>query len=270
MQSPAVTKKSTLTSRGICKAFIIYFLEKLYRYIQILPSPVHFPLLNDTTQVLLDETKDELSASTELRMKAENLFCVAGECFNVEDIRTYWTTPSQFKTWWKNNIERKSRLASMQKEIQNALMENRKGPRINFKLMAVYLSENIRAYSFRQVLKNSSIVIPYELPPHLLLCEGSHSDSGCRKKSKIYGKFSSPSRPILISEDLRVLRRELFAGSLEDSTKFLTLSEQQEEDIASRQFFGDGSAPTNKGGSFLRVYTTEGKIPRQLQEEYCN
>ena len=125
-------------------------------------------------------------------------------------------------------------------------------------MMAVYLSENIRAYSFRQILKNKSIVIPYELPSHLLLCGGSNNDSGCRKKTKIYGKFSSPFRPLSMSEELKMLRRDLLAGSLESSTMFPSLHEKV-EDLSSSLLFDDVSVTTLQQGSFLCVYTPEEK-----------
>lgn len=254
-----LSKRSPLTSRGVCKAFIIFFLEKLYRYVQVLPTPVHFPLSDDTTQVLLNETKDEFCNSPSLKMKAESLFCTTGNAFDAFNISTYWTTPAQFKTWWKNNIERKTRLNTTKREIESAQKSLLRGPRVNFKIMSVYLAENIKAYFHRQIVRNTCIVIPYELPSHLLLSEDSTQYSVCRKKTKIYGKFN---RPHSLSEQLIEMQEELMIGDIKEESNRFILPENEIDVCFSpidRLYCDDATLTPRHEGSILCVYTQSKK-----------
>lgn len=41
---------------------------------------------------------------------------LGGTVFNVRDKTTYWTHSSQFFTWWKNNVERRSKFQSLVKD----------------------------------------------------------------------------------------------------------------------------------------------------------
>lgn len=47
---------------------------------------------------------------------------LGGTTLEEEDLTTYWTDPNQFMTWWKNNVERKSKHGDI---INNAKSTNK-------------------------------------------------------------------------------------------------------------------------------------------------
>ena len=63
-------------------------------------------------QQWLNEAKSECGLAS--NVQAEALY--GGSPFITKDTTTFWRDPVQFYNWWKNNIERKSKLKVLQDE----------------------------------------------------------------------------------------------------------------------------------------------------------
>ena len=105
--------------------------------------------------------------------------------------------PQQFRTWWKNNIERQSRLEASKKETERYGDSSFKHKKVNFRKMSVLLAESIRNHFARQVKKNFGAVIAYDLPEELRLNAYTSTrktenavDPVEMKKSRIFGRLT--------------------------------------------------------------------------------
>lgn len=67
--------------------------------------------------------------------------------FYEQDESTYWTEPHQLFTWWKNNVERRSKFRVIQNDALYVGKEPRRIARANWCQAVVYLTDTIRAYS---------------------------------------------------------------------------------------------------------------------------
>ena len=47
-----------------------------------------------------------------------DLALYGGPPFVLNDFRTHWSEPHQLYTWWKNNIERKSKYLSLERDAE--------------------------------------------------------------------------------------------------------------------------------------------------------
>jgi hypothetical protein len=163
--------------------------------VETLPVPVRFPLPDTSLQQLLDATRDGFASSAALRIKAETLYGGTGYIFDINDRSSYWTRPPQFKTWWKNNIERQSRLTATRLEVQAAQRGGYREPRINFKTISICLADNIR----RRISSHARSVglVLSDIPPDMVLfSDGFAAPENIRhpstlKKNKIFGTCTS-------------------------------------------------------------------------------
>ena len=103
------TSEAPVSSRGCSRAFIISVLEQMLDYVRSLPqSPEGYPdtLVMTWLQQAYRNCRD-----------GHIVHHLGGTAFNASDAATYWTDPHQFlPTWWKNNIERKSKFETLQRD----------------------------------------------------------------------------------------------------------------------------------------------------------
>jgi hypothetical protein len=89
---------------------------------------------------------------------------LGGTAFNVRDKTTYWTHSSQFFTWWKNNIERKSKFQSLVKDSKYFGADLLDSQRALYCKSVISLAMHIKSY-FSKNRNTSLSLLPLPLPP---------------------------------------------------------------------------------------------------------
>jgi hypothetical protein len=196
---------NTLSSRGISRGFVVFFLEKIFLHCRRTvsssrnPPPIQFPFADNTVMDYLLSTRDEFIGSNDIQVRAEDFF--GGNTFSFHDNSTYWTSPIQFKTWWKNNIERLRRLESLKCEAAQADATTCvQIKRLNFRKAVVSLAENIRCHFDRHVKRNQCVLLAQEIPFNLMFAVRPSDILGMMrplppplKKSRLFGQFQLSS-----------------------------------------------------------------------------
>lgn len=100
--------EAPVSSRGCSRAFIVSVLEQVLDYVSGLP---HSP--DSYSAALVMSWLDEAKRRCLVGQVVSNL---GGTEFYVQDPKTYWTDPQQYHTWWKNNIERKAKYQTLQRD----------------------------------------------------------------------------------------------------------------------------------------------------------
>ena len=102
-RKPTIARPAVaVSSRGCSKTFIVCFLSRILEYCRSLEGAPEFPFARELVARWL-ETAREDCVSEVLDID------FGGVVFQGEDPSSYWTTPHQFFTWWKNNVERKKK-----------------------------------------------------------------------------------------------------------------------------------------------------------------
>lgn len=181
-------KSVALSSRGVNRGFVIFFLEKLLAYAQNVAretqAGIHFPLADSIIQSILTSCVEALSSSATLRNKAAMLY--SGSVFSTSNTSTYWTVPSQFRTWWKNNVERMARFKAC-KDLEGSQNNDKKA--LKFRHVAILLCENIRNHFTRHVARNGGVLSTYQHPPEESLLSEVPALPLPIKKSSMFGNF---------------------------------------------------------------------------------
>jgi hypothetical protein len=101
---------SPVSSRGCSKLFVIRFLKHALKYVSQLPAAPDFPFDVVLVEKWLRETR------TECTEDPNGPADYGGLKFDGSNPASYWTCAQQFYTWWKNNVERRSKYKTLKKE----------------------------------------------------------------------------------------------------------------------------------------------------------
>ena len=147
---------SILSSTGCSRAFITCVLARALEHVKAVRSisSISFPFATSDIETWL-----ELAAQDCLTNKEYQL-ALGGTQFDAADPSTHWTSASQFLTWWKNNIERKRKLQSLQRDAASAHPGDysARARRALYCRIAVALAINIRNHFDRVVAENKGLV----------------------------------------------------------------------------------------------------------------
>jgi len=103
-----------VSSKGCCKAFILFVLVHALNYVQRIATENHRIRYPFSALIVLDWLK--LAKTDCERLSSEEMltyFLGGNSLFCAHDNSTYWTKPQQFFTWWKNNVERVHKLTQL-------------------------------------------------------------------------------------------------------------------------------------------------------------
>lgn len=102
-----------VTSRGCSRGFIILVLWHGWQFVlsqHRAGSPINFPIDEEIVRQWMYHAREDAPRSSAF------LELFGGTDFIRDDPSTFWTIPSHFFTWWKNNVERKSKFSSLAKD----------------------------------------------------------------------------------------------------------------------------------------------------------
>ena len=102
-----------VSSRGCSRIFILKVLIQAYDYVSSLETSPEFPFDNNLVKSWLVTAKNECGSASFAEV-------LGGISFNDDDVTSHWTQPRQFFTWWKNNVERRSKFATLMKDAEYA------------------------------------------------------------------------------------------------------------------------------------------------------
>jgi hypothetical protein len=141
---------------------------KYVRQLKASAQYVCFPFAESVIQEWIDE------AIQDCRLSPDFLKKFGGTDFDLEDSGTYWTQPSHFFTWWKNNVERKSKFQSLSRDAISKEDATFDRLRTFYCQQAVALSVNIRNH-FDRILHQQrdnclyQVTLPVGMPDHMVL-----------------------------------------------------------------------------------------------------
>ena len=152
----------TVTTLGCSRAFITCVLSHALQHVKRTrpQGSVSFPFhASDITRWLQLAAEDCLH-------NVEYQMALGGTPFDARDPSTYWTNTHQFITWWKNNVERKSKFSSLKKDAASCLPGDvsPRAKRALYCRIAVALSQNIRNHFDRIMGENEGVVVQLPIP----------------------------------------------------------------------------------------------------------
>jgi hypothetical protein len=106
---------AAVSSKGCSRTFIILFLHEALSHCRSLAHSPDFPFSKSLIKLWLIKSQNECRA-----MDPAEPSPYGGIEFHFENSTSYWTTPKQFYTWWKNNIERKNKFANLERDAEMA------------------------------------------------------------------------------------------------------------------------------------------------------
>ena len=214
-----------------------------------------------------------------------------GTRLDTKDLSTYWNQPRQFSIWWKNNVERRKKFASLEKDATYVGFDPKLLARKLFCGAVVAICSNIKAYFERKITKFGDVIltnIPIQMPSHmpvpvqpLILSNRprfKHRKSPVVRSEEQHfsssssSSFSSSSNPPKCFQKRST--KELSSSSCLDTTSFVqndmseeqiqqyVLSGQSEIDIADTIRLG-----LKQAGSHLDSHVPS-KMPRVDHMEY--
>lgn len=147
---------SLVSSIGCSRAFITCVLARALEHVKAIrcTSSISFPFATS------DITDWLRFAAHDCTMNIEYQLALGGTQFDASNPSTYWTSPNQFLTWWKNNIERKSKLLSLQRDAASAHPGDysARARRALYCRIAVALAINIRNHFDRVIAENKGLI----------------------------------------------------------------------------------------------------------------
>ena len=148
-----------VTSRGCSREFIFCVLYRLLKYVEDKKTKVCMPFPRS-------EVLEWISLATrDCGQDSSLMVSLGGTLFNVRDKATYWTTPEQFFTWWKNNVERKSKFQSLILDSQYEGSDHSLAQRALYCKSVIALTSNIKSFLHRNRLHSKQLLTPVPLPP---------------------------------------------------------------------------------------------------------
>jgi hypothetical protein len=116
-------------SSALLKCLLIYafpiVLRRLNDYLANNVIASVFSIRKDIVQQWLEDARHECHTCGIEDLEA----AFGGPPFFIDDAQTHWTDPLQLYTWWKNNIERKSKFKVLQEDVQYTGPDSRKAQR---------------------------------------------------------------------------------------------------------------------------------------------
>jgi hypothetical protein len=120
LSSPSLSENAPVSSKGCSRSFIVIFLYEALHYCRTLSHSPDFPFTKSLIKIWLNKAQIECHSRT---ISSETLSPYGGIEFKYENSSSYWTSPKQFYTWWKNNIERKNKFANLERDAEMASNE---------------------------------------------------------------------------------------------------------------------------------------------------
>lgn len=132
-----------VSSQGCSRVFIVKVLLKVSDYVQGKKLPSIFTFKRELVMGWLQEAK---AACSDMNYDAEEAY-YGGPPFIENDLSTHWSEPHQLYTWWKNNVERRTKYKIIQDDSLYQGADPRRVARARWCQVIVTLSEIIRASS---------------------------------------------------------------------------------------------------------------------------
>jgi len=139
-----------VSSQGCSRVFIVKVLLKVSDYVQGKRLPSIFTFQRELVMGWLEEAK---AACSDMNYDAEEAY-YGGPPFIENDLSTHWSEPHQLYTWWKNNVERRTKYKIIQDDSLYEGTDPRRVARARWCQVIVTLSEIIRASSGSTVSSN--------------------------------------------------------------------------------------------------------------------
>lgn len=162
-----VSTQHQVTSRGCSRGFILCVCYRSLHYVSkeyAKGCVINFPF--DTNEVY-SWLRFARTDCVDLDFQKQ----LGGTHINSNDQSTYWTHPQQFFTWWKNNVERKSKHASLKKDASYFGDDIKLKARSTFCRNAIAISMNIKNYFERNIALNGGLIVqvdvPFTMPSHM-------------------------------------------------------------------------------------------------------
>lgn len=210
-------RSNAVSSRGCARLFIICVLQAALSYCKSLFRSPEFPFKSSLVRKWL------LLAKNTCQMGGGALSeCYGGVCFDVDNLASYWHQPSQFYCWWKNNIERKSKFAILQRDASAAPFNMKQFLRRHFCSTVVVLATNIRQHFERNRLISTDVGTPVSVagPQQTLPCL-FHPPPNANKFHYLALQGVFPSPPVC--EDSHVDDRQETLPAASVTPKFVSI-----------------------------------------------
>lgn len=101
--------ESAVSSRGCSRPFVISVLQQALNFCESQNVSPDFPFKKEIVDEWLKVAKRQCESSQHHQY-------FGGIKFDVNDPSSYWSEPHQFFTWWKNNVERKTKFFALQND----------------------------------------------------------------------------------------------------------------------------------------------------------
>ena len=129
-----------VSSQGCSRVFIVKVLVSVSDFVRGKILPSIFTFKRELVMHWLKTAKDKCCSPD--YEKEERFY--GGPPFVFDDASTHWTEPHQLYTWWKNNVERRSKFKVLHEDAQYCGKDQRKLARARWCETVVALSEVIR------------------------------------------------------------------------------------------------------------------------------
>jgi len=139
--SPGASRQ--VSSQGCSRAFIIKVLLHIGDYVKGKILPSIFTFKKEVIKEWLDVAKTTCGGEN---FDLEQQY-YGGPIYDFDDPSTHWSEPHQLYTWWKNNVERKTKFKVLQQDAGYKGSEIRRVQRARWCEAIVVLSEVIRSSS---------------------------------------------------------------------------------------------------------------------------
>jgi len=153
-----------VTSRGCSRVFIFLVLHRILAAVKeklAASESISMPFSNLEVQNWLRKGWNDCQVDAYCH-KLEKLF--GGTRFSVSDSTTYWSDVSQFITWWKNNIERKSKFKMLNSDAEYVGDTQRLLQRALYCKNVIAIASSIKNHFDRVRAKNSGLVVTMPIP----------------------------------------------------------------------------------------------------------
>ena len=125
----------TVSSKGAARGFVAHFLWRTLIHVTREASentPIGFPFSTELTKELIAQAKLDTVEET-----FSHEF--GGSDFDASESSSFWSDTRQFGVWWKNNVERKAKVATLTNDSLYSGPEEKLIKRANFcKLVVLF------------------------------------------------------------------------------------------------------------------------------------
>ena len=188
-----------VSSQGCSRVFIVKVLLKVSDYVQGKNLPSIFTFKRELVMGWLEEAK---AACSDLNYDAEEAY-YGGPPFVENDLSTYWSEPHQLYTWWKNNVERRTKYKIIHDDSLYVGNDPRRVARARWCQVIVTLSEIIRSSSGSTV----SAIVRQKAQEDKVKKKKEKGTGGVQSKKRKAFSESSDSESEEVSEDVEKPKR---------------------------------------------------------------